>query len=1455
MQRKHTHKNAKIEISNTLDINNTLEEIKIIRRTIENNTHEVIEDTKIKKITSWRKSKYKFKKNLIFNILSFGILHIISLFYPKLYIKLYCNPWPAKESDFFLVENIYGIFTLCKIIHKKNKKSNSFDSDGMKEEGKSNNINIKPKYKDFIKNITYSFEYKYNLYEYDAIKNQISPIYLNLSKIMNKDIFDLFSDGLSSAKIVQILREKFGKNEYNLNIKLLFIYFIKTQIPSLAIVITIGLIEFINTNNYIIMQIKVYSSILIIVIQLIIIKIYFINKYKKEFSLDGQNSKVKVKRKYLLKDDNQSYYNLDNIDLLPGDIIFLKKNDYVPCDCIIIDGECIINESDLTGSLNISKKYELKNNSEYFNYKYSNINILYHGMKIVKSYSKANNSYISALCINIGSNTYKANQYSNTLYFLERKKKYNDVYNLFGERKKIFFYMGISAIFMGLIGIFYFYMFLGEYYINSSFLKKNIAHAIILALCKNFMAIFFIVQNIIIFYASYHLIKLDISCFDKSRLIKSGKINTILFNKTETLSSNELQIYGYHPVSFNPQKPFYPSFKHFLKSQSKELNKLLFIYYENYIKKLENKNQEKKNFKNENKYLFNNIYIKNESTLALFLECLFCCNNIEKYDMDFFGNKMEIEMFDDMKWDIKQDDENIKNYIKIKFFKDINNAKENKNQNNMKSNNHYYYIIRKTTDIFPKNYYKLTKSSNNLKKKILNNELEKNKLQNQYITRTNTINTVSTSSFIINQQEQIKLDISNSNNNSYKLRIYKKFITNDRFDSAAIVYNFLTKELRFMIKGYPEEIINRCDKNSLPENLEKIISINRKNGFIILVCASKELDKEEYNDNDELEDYLDELTFCGFITLENKLKDYVKTSMNELRKFNANFLIISSDNEYNCISTGFKSGIIDEKNVFLLDKENNNKITIQKIYSMKTKKNDNEENDKEKYTNNITKASGYDAYSRITTKMSQVRHPNNKINNNDNNDINISKNKQNNEDILSNELNEINLENFKEKRDKMEKRRKRNQMNEDLINGNSEVQRINKKYSNADEKLKSIINNTNDKLNKNNGTKARKKTKDSGETTNINEYQNKNKNEKKYLDFMEKYYYHEFFKDYTDIIDGIFCMSGKMFNFLYNNRQIKGVKNFLDIMMKKSKIFFNMTSIDKCLLVDYFRESPNNIVCTIGQCDSDVDSILSSDIGINLKNPKNLNTILCHYYSQKNDIICIKDIITIGKVFFENNILLESLSFIGTTTLDAYIICSLLRNITINDNEMNFVELEFLILSSLSFLGKPKENTYFDQNSKVLNIYYYVQMLEIMFMKLASFFLFCSIFTGDNLSSDYELDLEFLSYFFVIIIEFMICVIINLNLSSFFRDNFLSNYYLLIGSVIYFIYIVVLTLLSSSNYSSDIFSITHFVTTERIIDCYNDKNRLFLLISIIVDFVGNIIICSISRLIFSKFIK
>ncbi len=96
-----------------------INEIDFIKRTIDNYTHESLSDKKIKKISSWRKSQNKFFTVLILNILTFGILHIISKYYPKLYLKLYCYNCSPKYSDFFLVENIYGQCKLCQTQKKK----------------------------------------------------------------------------------------------------------------------------------------------------------------------------------------------------------------------------------------------------------------------------------------------------------------------------------------------------------------------------------------------------------------------------------------------------------------------------------------------------------------------------------------------------------------------------------------------------------------------------------------------------------------------------------------------------------------------------------------------------------------------------------------------------------------------------------------------------------------------------------------------------------------------------------------------------------------------------------------------------------------------------------------------------------------------------------------------------------------------------------------------------------------------------------------------------------------------------------------------------------------------------------------------------------------------------------------------------------------------------------------
>ena len=46
-------------------------------------------------------------------------------------------------------------------------------------------------------------------------------------------------------------------------------------------------------------------------------------------------------------------------ELLPGDILILHEGDIVPCDCIILKGEILVDESYVTGEKYLTRKFEL----------------------------------------------------------------------------------------------------------------------------------------------------------------------------------------------------------------------------------------------------------------------------------------------------------------------------------------------------------------------------------------------------------------------------------------------------------------------------------------------------------------------------------------------------------------------------------------------------------------------------------------------------------------------------------------------------------------------------------------------------------------------------------------------------------------------------------------------------------------------------------------------------------------------------------------------------------------------------------------------------------------------------------------------------------------------------------------------------------------------------------------
>ena len=118
------------------------------------------------------------------------------------------------------------------------------------------------------------------------------------------------------------------------------------------------------------------------------------------------------------------------------------------------------------------------------------------------------------------------------------------------------------------------------------------------------------------------------------------------------------------------------------------------------------------------------------------------------------------------------------------------------------------------------------------------------------------------------------------------------------------------------------------------------------------------IDIDEYKDSNPIDDYMNNLTFCGFVTLKNKLKMEIINSIRDLRQFNCNLIISSGDNIFNCLPIGFDSSIIENKNIFSFDKEEKkNRIIITKLYSNKKVNEIEDENDKKTSSTSFDKLS------------------------------------------------------------------------------------------------------------------------------------------------------------------------------------------------------------------------------------------------------------------------------------------------------------------------------------------------------------------------------------------------------------------------------------------------------------------------------------------------------------------
>ena len=161
----------------------------------------------------------------------------------------------------FLIEDIYGYYTLCKSKRKKIEiKKDSIVPNNIFSSSIIPNTNIS--IENTNQSQTISFEYNHTTYIFNEKNNSFSPIYLALSKMTNRNIHNVYSEGLISEEMVIKKKNKFGRNEFLISANNIYSFLLIVELPTFTLVL-ISAIIWICYDNYIFGTFEILLSIII----------------------------------------------------------------------------------------------------------------------------------------------------------------------------------------------------------------------------------------------------------------------------------------------------------------------------------------------------------------------------------------------------------------------------------------------------------------------------------------------------------------------------------------------------------------------------------------------------------------------------------------------------------------------------------------------------------------------------------------------------------------------------------------------------------------------------------------------------------------------------------------------------------------------------------------------------------------------------------------------------------------------------------------------------------------------------------------------------------------------------------------------------------------------------------------------------------------------------------------
>ena len=570
------------------------------------------EHTKIIKVQSLSYSQIGIFFLIILSILTCFLIDLLLIWFPKLKLYLIYKKVILKDAQFIVIYGTDDTITICPL-----------------ERIKLPNIENSFLLSEYESNIPYNYIYEniilftYKLYKYIYIPStgNFSSLNQKIKTTFNK-IHKKLSKGLNEKEI-EFQRKLHGICDLQIEIKS-FIHILVLELTDPFYIFQIGSVILWLFDEYV-----AYACVIIFATTSSLL----ISTYEtRQNLLDIQKmAKYECNITVFRKDLNGKMYSkiISSTELVPGDLFEIQKENLpMPCDCILINGSVIINESMLTGESTPIVKNQIQRINNDFNIKEQSNNILFAGTKLIQK-RPFNNDKVLCIVHSTGFSTIKGSLIRSILYpkNLDYKFKQDSI--------KYICIMAFLSVFGFSISI--------PFLKKAGMPKKEIIIKSLDLITTTVPPALPACLGIGISYAINRLKNYGIICINRNRINIVGKVNICVFDKTGTLTEDHLDIFGYRNILKDNNGNFI--FGNFTKDAKKN-GEDAFIYYKE-------KNNKKKNF--------------NDDLNSFFVECLASCHSATIVNGELIGDPIDVQMFKSCNWEIfennNEKEDNIKNVI------------------------------------------------------------------------------------------------------------------------------------------------------------------------------------------------------------------------------------------------------------------------------------------------------------------------------------------------------------------------------------------------------------------------------------------------------------------------------------------------------------------------------------------------------------------------------------------------------------------------------------------------------------------------------------------------------------------------------------------------------------------------------------------------------------------------